>query len=94
MEAKLAVLCVLVSLLSLVSLSHSEDLDLNVKVVTSIANIDENFICATLDWWPSNKCDYGQCPWERAGIFNLVINLCLYIRVFHISLSRIFRFSM
>ncbi|XP_028762076.1 heparanase-like protein 1 [Neltuma alba] len=72
MEAKLiAFLCIFVSLLSLFSLSHSEDVDLNVKVVTSIATTDENFICATLDWWPSDKCDYNQCPWARAGMFNL-----------------------
>ena len=26
------------------------------------------FICATLDWWPSNKCDYGHCQWAGAGL--------------------------
>ncbi|XAR65251.1 Beta-glucuronidase [Bertholletia excelsa] len=30
-----------------------------------------NFICATLDWWPTNKCDYNQCPWGKAGLLNL-----------------------
>ncbi|KAK6126924.1 hypothetical protein DH2020_039339 [Rehmannia glutinosa] len=24
-----------------------------------IAKTDEDFICATLDWWPPEKCDYG-----------------------------------
>ncbi|XP_028762053.1 heparanase-like protein 1 [Neltuma alba] len=71
MEAKLAFLCVLVSLFSV---THSEDVKLDVKVITSIANTDENFICATLDWWPSDKCDYGQCPWGQAGILNLDLN--------------------
>ena len=23
------------------------------------------YICATLDWWPETKCDYGRCPWPR-----------------------------
>ncbi|KAH9624415.1 hypothetical protein KSS87_003434 [Heliosperma pusillum] len=27
-----------------------------------IAEIDENFICATLDWWPPEKCDYAFSP--------------------------------
>ncbi|XP_054824806.1 heparanase-like protein 1 [Prosopis cineraria] len=71
MEANLAFLCILVSLFTL---CHSEDVNLNVKVITSIANTDENFICATLDWWPSDKCDYGQCPWGQAGILNLDLN--------------------
>ncbi|XLS85052.1 hypothetical protein HN51_035218 [Arachis hypogaea] len=52
----------------------SSDVKLKVKGVTNIATTDENFICATLDWWPSNKCDYNQCPWENAGILNLDLN--------------------
>ncbi|CAI9096495.1 OLC1v1032657C1 [Oldenlandia corymbosa var. corymbosa] len=49
----------------------TEHVKVKVQTVTSIAKTDDNFICATLDWWPQNKCDYGQCPWEKAGIFNL-----------------------
>ncbi|KAL1358774.1 hypothetical protein AAHE18_04G058200 [Arachis hypogaea] len=56
------------------SFSSSEDVKLKVKGVTNIATTDENFICATLDWWPSNKCDYNQCPWGKAGILNLNLN--------------------
>lgn len=59
------------------SFSSSEDVKLKVKGVTNIATTDENFICATLDWWPSNKCDYNQCPWGKAGILNLVFYLFL-----------------
>lgn len=56
-------------------LSNSDELKVIVKGVTSIAKTDDNFICATLDWWPENKCDYNQCPWGKAGILNLVIFL-------------------
>ncbi|QHO29024.1 Heparanase-like protein [Arachis hypogaea] len=56
------------------SFSSSEDVKLKVKGVTNIATTDENFICATLDWWPSDKCDYNQCPWGKAGILNLDLN--------------------
>lgn len=38
-----------------------------------IAEIDENFVCATLDWWPPEKCNYDQCPWGYASLINLVI---------------------
>ncbi|PHU05256.1 hypothetical protein BC332_26078 [Capsicum chinense] len=38
---------------------------------SSIAKIDEDFICATLDWWPSSKCDYGTCSWGNASLLNL-----------------------
>ncbi|XP_062098594.1 heparanase-like protein 3 [Humulus lupulus] len=34
--------------------------------------IDNNdFICATLDWWPPQKCDYGSCSWGTASLLNL-----------------------
>ncbi|KAG7594794.1 Glycoside hydrolase superfamily [Arabidopsis thaliana x Arabidopsis arenosa] len=36
-----------------------------------IAEIDENFVCATLDWWPPEKCNYDQCPWGYASLINL-----------------------
>lgn len=38
----------------------------------AIASTAEDFICATLDWWPPDKCDYGTCAWGRAGLLNLV----------------------
>ncbi|KAM5567340.1 heparanase-like protein 2 [Rosa sericea] len=58
-------------LLSLFSVALAEYVDVRVRGVVSIASTDDNFICATLDWWPTDKCDYNQCPWEKAGIFNL-----------------------
>lgn len=37
-----------------------------------IAEVDgEGFICATLDWWPPQKCDYGTCSWDHASLLNL-----------------------
>lgn len=57
------------------SLGLAEYVEVRVKGVTSIATTDDNFICATLDWWPADKCDYDQCPWGKAGIFNLVCSV-------------------
>lgn len=39
---------------------------------SSIGRIDDDFICATMDWWPPEKCDYGTCSWGRASMLNLV----------------------
>ncbi|KAK6941727.1 Glycoside hydrolase, family 79 [Dillenia turbinata] len=36
-----------------------------------VGRIDSDFICATLDWWPPEKCDYGTCSWDRASLLNL-----------------------
>lgn len=36
-----------------------------------IGTTDDNFICATIDWWPPEKCDYGTCSWEKASLLNL-----------------------
>ncbi|KAL6543715.1 hypothetical protein OROGR_010212 [Orobanche gracilis] len=45
--------------------------NLTVYGETLSAVTDENFICATMDWWPATKCDFGQCPWGNASILNL-----------------------
>ncbi|KAL3691381.1 hypothetical protein R1sor_005032 [Riccia sorocarpa] len=37
----------------------------------TIATVDDLFLCATLDWWPPSKCNYGSCPWSGAGILEL-----------------------
>ncbi|KAI6680248.1 hypothetical protein NL676_034129 [Syzygium grande] len=37
----------------------------------SIAKTDDDYICATLDWWPPEKCDYGTCSWGRATLLTL-----------------------
>ncbi|KAE8735329.1 2-oxoglutarate and Fe(II)-dependent oxygenase superfamily protein isoform 2 [Hibiscus syriacus] len=36
-----------------------------------IGTIDDDFVCATLDCWPPEKCDYGTCSWGLAGLLNL-----------------------
>ncbi|KAG2700197.1 hypothetical protein I3760_07G221300 [Carya illinoinensis] len=41
---------------------------------TCIARIDDDFVCATLDWWPPEKCDYGTCSWGRTSLLNLDLN--------------------
>ena len=38
----------------------------------AVAATGEDCVCATLDWWPPDKCDYGTCAWGRAGLLNLV----------------------
>ena len=60
-------------LLSWFSLSFAENVQVVIEGATSIAKTDDNFVCVTLDLWPPEKCDYGQCPWGKAGIFHLVI---------------------
>lgn len=41
---------------------------------TVIGRIDDDFVCATLDWWPPEKCDYGKCSWGRSSLLNLDLN--------------------
>ncbi|XP_009625836.1 heparanase-like protein 3 [Nicotiana tomentosiformis] len=45
----------------------------------AIGRIDNNFICATLDWWPPEKCDYGTCAWDHASFLNLDLNNIIFL---------------
>ena len=39
---------------------------------TGIAGtISDRFVCAALDWWPADKCDYGRCPWTSASMLSV-----------------------
>ena len=38
-----------------------EDGTVFINGTASIGTTDHDFICATLDWWPPDKCDYGTC---------------------------------
>ncbi|KAJ4813756.1 Heparanase [Rhynchospora pubera] len=44
---------------------------ISIETRSFIASTDHDFICATLDWWPPEKCDYGTCGWGLASILNL-----------------------
>ncbi|KAK8584351.1 hypothetical protein V6N12_068595 [Hibiscus sabdariffa] len=58
-------------LLLWVSFSFAQNVNVVIHGATSIAKTDDSFVCATLDWWPAEKCDNNQCPWGKAGILNL-----------------------
>ncbi|XP_024986351.1 heparanase-like protein 3 isoform X1 [Cynara cardunculus var. scolymus] len=71
-------LCLLVVMLIIRNL-HSHKIRFEKGMVyvngtTSIGFVDQDFICATLDWWPPQKCDYGTCSWGTASLLNLDLN--------------------
>ena len=37
-----------------------------------IAETDTNFVCATIDWWPPQKCDFGTCSWDHSSLLSVV----------------------
>lgn len=62
------VLCALPSIFS----EESPDVTVIVRGSATVAETDDYFVCATLDWWPPEKCNYNQCPWGQSSILNLV----------------------
>ncbi|KAG0479693.1 hypothetical protein HPP92_010341 [Vanilla planifolia] len=70
----LAILFVLSPVSSIPLKARSDAVTQGTVVVDGVAPIaatDEHFICATLDWWPPEKCDYGTCAWGLASLLNL-----------------------
>ncbi|GAY55980.1 hypothetical protein CUMW_168240 [Citrus unshiu] len=43
-----------------------------VDATKTVATNDEHFICATVDWWPHDKCNYNHCPWGNSSVINLL----------------------
>ncbi|CAI9754087.1 unnamed protein product [Fraxinus pennsylvanica] len=50
---------------------NADDVRLVIHTNTTTAETDDNYVCATLDWWPHDKCNYNQCPWEYSSVINL-----------------------
>ncbi|XP_071688508.1 heparanase-like protein 3 [Rutidosis leptorrhynchoides] len=74
------VLHIILLLLLMVCFGSKMSVSLRVDIVegsihvngsSSIGYIDDDFVCATLDWWPPEKCDYGTCSWANASLLNL-----------------------
>ncbi|XP_010923582.1 heparanase-like protein 2 isoform X1 [Elaeis guineensis] len=61
------VLCALPGIFS----KESADVTVIVRGSATVAKTNDHFVCATLDWWPPEKCNYNQCPWGQSSILNL-----------------------
>lgn len=66
-------LCILAAIVVFCCLKacNGQFVTLVVNASAKIAETDESFICATLDWWPPEKCDYGRCSWVDASLLNM-----------------------
>lgn len=65
-------LFVIVVSLSTILAKNVEHVELVVDSTAVLAETDENYICATIDWWPNDKCNYNNCPWGYSSALNLV----------------------
>lgn len=69
----LLLFCLLVALPEILGQQHV-DVMIRVRGNSTIAETDDNFVCATIDWWPAEKCNYNHCPWGQSSALNLDLN--------------------
>lgn len=77
----LLLVCLLYALVE-ISVQQQQHVGLRIKVNgnSTVAETDDTFVCATIDWWPAEKCNYNQCPWGESSAFNLNVNHPLLAR--------------
>ena len=57
------------------AIEPSAVIDVALLVNDLVGETDDIFTCFNLDWWPIDKCDYGNCPWDqKSSIINLDVN--------------------
>ncbi|KAK9669202.1 hypothetical protein RND81_13G115300 [Saponaria officinalis] len=71
MESRLVFCFLLAFCIPSILAQEVADATLGIDGSLAIAQTDENYVCATVDWWPHTKCNYHDCPWAYSSILNL-----------------------
>lgn len=71
MDFSISLFLVLVSLPTILA-QRATHASIIVDGAAVVAETDDNYICATIDWWPHDKCNYNRCPWGYSSAVNLV----------------------
>ncbi|KAG6404064.1 hypothetical protein SASPL_136301 [Salvia splendens] len=66
-----ALFLVFLAFCSAILAQESKDARIIIDTSSTVANTDANYICATIDWWPKDKCEYNRCPWGSSSVLNL-----------------------
>ncbi|KAI3736846.1 hypothetical protein L2E82_26833 [Cichorium intybus] len=57
--------------ISAISAQYVQESELVINGTLPMSHTDPNYICATIDWWPDDKCNYNHCPWGSSSALNL-----------------------
>lgn len=66
-----ALLILFLATISGILAQYVQESELVINGTLPISHTDANYICATIDWWPDDKCNYNHCPWGSASALNL-----------------------
>nr|GEY33284.1 heparanase-like protein 1 [Tanacetum cinerariifolium] len=66
-----ALLFLFLATISGILAQYVQESELVINGTLPISHTDANYICATIDWWPDDKCNYNHCPWGSASALKL-----------------------
>ncbi|KAI3513354.1 hypothetical protein L1887_20685 [Cichorium endivia] len=66
-----ALLFLFLASISAISAQYVQESELVINGTLPMSHTDPNYICATIDWWPDDKCNYNHCPWGSSSALNL-----------------------
>lgn len=70
-RANAVAVLVALALAYVVAAGTPASLPVHIEGDVAVNNATAGFVCACVDWWPNDKCDYGNCSWAHSSVLTV-----------------------